>query len=109
MRVAVARTGLTPRQIRYYEDQGLLHPQRTKGGQRLYSPEELDLLMQIRAWMEEGASLSEVRTRLLQGRAGGPSRRAEVPARLTSLYPVSNRAELERVLRQEEEEEEGEA
>jgi MerR family glutamine synthetase transcriptional repressor len=104
MRVAVAETGLTPRQIRYYEDQGLLHPQRTKGGQRLFSPEELDLLRRIRTWMEEGDSLQEVRLKLLQAGAGAPSPRAEVSARLTSLYPVSNRAELERVLRREEEE-----
>lgn len=107
MRVAVAKTGLTPRQIRYYEDQGLLRPERTKGGQRLYSPEEVELLRQIRTWMSEGASLDMIRARLFAGKATATAERVSRPPRLTSLYPVSNRAELERVLSREEEEEEG--
>jgi MerR family glutamine synthetase transcriptional repressor len=104
MRVAAAQSGLTPRQIRYYEDQGLLHPARTKGGQRLYTAEEVELLRQIRVWMAEGDSLEDVRARLASHKAPGHAPRPERPARLTSLYPVSNRAELERVLSEEEEE-----
>jgi MerR family glutamine synthetase transcriptional repressor len=106
MRVAVQQSGLTPRQIRYYEDQGLLHPMRTKGGQRLYTAEEVELLRQIRIWMAEGSTLEAVRQRLRRAPAEAESERPERPPRLTSLYPVSNRAELERVLSAEEEEDE---
>ena len=41
-------TGLTKRTIRYYEEIGLLTPpQRTNGGMRLYTREEIDRLKQI--------------------------------------------------------------
>lgn len=55
-------TGLTARQIRYYEKAGLISPGRTRGGHRLYSQENVDVLLQIRSLRENGfASLESVR------------------------------------------------
>lgn len=42
------RTGLSRANIRYYEDEGLLHPPRRENGYRDYGPEELDALLRIR-------------------------------------------------------------
>ena len=41
-------TELTPRQIRYYEEQGLIKPARTKGNQRLFSFNDVDRLLESR-------------------------------------------------------------
>lgn len=103
-------TGLTARQIRYYESKELLRPQRTPGRQRLYSATEVERLKEIKELMARGFMLEDVRAQLerraareamqAQTRAGGSPLLAEVPPRLardmrlTSLYPVSNRAVL---------------
>ena len=103
-------TGLTERQIRYYESQGLVSPRRTPGRQRLYGPQEVARLQQIRRLLDEGHTLHSVRRALAQQR---PSTQAESDVRsrllagqaLRSLYPVSNRAELERMISEHDEEE----
>lgn len=58
----VARlTGLTPRQIRYYEQAGLLRPARTPGGHRLYSEDDVVRLLEIRRLMQLGQSVQGIR------------------------------------------------
>ncbi|TCS93814.1 MerR family transcriptional regulator [Hazenella coriacea] len=59
-------TELTPRQIRYYEQQGLINPARTEGNQRLFSFHDVDRLLQIKAWMEKGINVAGVKEMLLQ-------------------------------------------
>lgn len=45
-------TDLTARQIRYYEDQGLIQPERTAGNRRMYSLNDMDRLLEIKDfWM----------------------------------------------------------
>ena len=39
-------TDLTARQIRYYEDQGLISPDRTEGNRRMYSLDDMDRLLE---------------------------------------------------------------
>ncbi len=101
--------GLTARQIRYYESNGLISPQRTEGRQRLYSDAEVEQLKEIKALMERGMSLQTVKTVLANRAAGGgapPFSERKLrfgppdPARLagqkplTSIYPITNRAAL---------------
>lgn len=57
-------TGLTERQIRYYEEQGLVAPRRTAGGQRLYSPADVERLLRIKLLLHRGKTLEEVRRAL---------------------------------------------
>lgn len=45
---AAARTGWSPRMLRYLEHQGLVVPSRTSGGFRLYGPREIDRLQALR-------------------------------------------------------------
>jgi len=58
-----ARTGLTKRTLRYYEEIGLLAPpSRTEGGYRLYSEDDVQRLMRIKRLRDlMGFSLSEIR------------------------------------------------
>jgi DNA-binding transcriptional MerR regulator len=36
------KTGVSPRALRYYEERGLLHPQRSASGQRIYDEQDVD-------------------------------------------------------------------
>ena len=58
-----ARTGLTKRTLRYYEEIGLLPaPTRTEGGYRLYSEADVQQLLRIKRLKELlGFSLAEIR------------------------------------------------
>ena len=57
-------TGLSARKIRYYEAMGLITPSRTPGNQRLYSPADVDRLLEIKRLLAEGLNLQGVRARL---------------------------------------------
>jgi len=57
-------TGLTDRQIRYYEQVGLLRPGRTEGRRRMYSQQEVELLAKIKAEMLRGLRTDEIRRHL---------------------------------------------
>lgn len=54
-------TGLSVRQIRYYEERRLIVPERTKGGTRKYSFEDVDALVEIANKMEDGMQTYEIR------------------------------------------------
>jgi MerR family transcriptional regulator, repressor of the yfmOP operon len=58
-----ARTGLTKRTLRYYEEIGLLEPStRTEGGYRLYSEADIEHLERIKRLRDLlGFSLAEIR------------------------------------------------
>src|SRR5215471_590834 len=63
------KTGLTVDAIRFYEKQRLIRPaQRTEGGFRLFSGQDLEHIQFIRRAQELGFSLNEIRELLaLQG------------------------------------------
>lgn len=54
-------TDLTARQIRYYEEQGLLTPDRTSSNRRLYSLNDMDVLLEIKDFLDEGLTISEIK------------------------------------------------
>lgn len=105
-------TGLTARQIRYYETKGLVEPSRTRGNQRLYTPRQVERLVSIRKLMAEGYSLRSI-TELLaeEDRQASIDRIEDYPATermarhgLRSLYPVSDAARLQRMIDRREDE-----
>lgn len=57
-------TGLSERQIRYYEERKLIFPERTKNGNRKYSFFDVERLMDIANKREEGVSTNEIRHEL---------------------------------------------
>jgi MerR family transcriptional regulator, glutamine synthetase repressor len=54
-------TELTARQIRYYEEHGLIYPARTTGNQRLFSFNDVDRLLEIKELIDQGINLSGVK------------------------------------------------
>ena len=60
IRDVVARTGLTERAIRHYERLGLIKPDRSAAGQRLFGAEALRALASVRILKRTGFSLAEI-------------------------------------------------
>lgn len=58
--VAAELAGVHPQTLRAYEQKGLLTPQRTSGGTRMYSQADLDHLTLINELTEEGINLAGV-------------------------------------------------
>jgi MerR family transcriptional regulator, global nitrogen regulator len=54
-------TGLSERKIRYYEERGLIFPERSKRGTRKYSFSDVELLIEIANKREEGVQTSEIK------------------------------------------------
>jgi MerR family redox-sensitive transcriptional activator SoxR len=66
-----ARSGLAHSALRFYEDEGLIHSERTAGNQRRFPRAELRRVAFIRAAQQVGLSLDEIRDalhRLPEGR-----------------------------------------
>ena len=59
-------TGLSERQIRYYEERKLVFPERSSGGTRKYSFSDIELLMDIANKMEDGNQTFEIRKEMLR-------------------------------------------
>ncbi|AHI22239.1 MerR family transcriptional regulator [Corynebacterium vitaeruminis] len=58
------RTGTTTRQLRYYEEQGLLEPSRTVSNYRDYDESTIQTVRQIRVLVESGIPTRVVRSML---------------------------------------------
>ncbi|MBF6088452.1 MerR family transcriptional regulator [Nocardia cyriacigeorgica] len=56
-----ARTGVSRRLLRYYEEQGLLSASRTAGGYRDYGPEAVLVVRQVRALLRAGLSTAIIK------------------------------------------------
>lgn len=54
-------TLLTDRQIRYYEQHELITPKRGKGGQRRFSLNDIDRLLQIKDYLDAGDSTADIK------------------------------------------------
>ena len=57
-------TGSTPRQLRYYEEKGLIASDRSSNGYRSYSEDMVDQIQQIRCLLDSGFN-TELIARLL--------------------------------------------
>lgn len=54
-------TSLTARQIRYYEEQELIFPKRSDGNRRLYSLTDIDRLLEIKDYLDDGLNMAGIR------------------------------------------------
>ena len=59
-------TGLSERQIRYYEERKLIFPARSNGGSRKYSFTDIELLMEIAEKIEDGIQTFEIRQEMIR-------------------------------------------
>jgi len=55
------RTGVPARMLRYYEDQDLLHPERTDNGYRWYGEAAVYRVQQIRGLLDSGLTTEIIR------------------------------------------------
>lgn len=55
------RTGVSARLLRYYEEQGLVRPDRTPSGQRVYSIESVHRVALIRRLLAAGLGTERIR------------------------------------------------
>lgn len=106
-------TGLTKRQIRYYETKDLISPTRSKGNQRLYSISEVQTLRAIKDLQTKGLTLEgishilransqtikrERREILPQLEYDSLSELVNKKQSLTSVFPVNNQHILNQLL-----------
>ncbi|KXG76548.1 HTH-type transcriptional regulator GlnR [Fervidicola ferrireducens] len=96
------KTGLSARQIRYYESMGLISPARTSGGQRRYTDGDILRLIRIKQMKDSGFDLKSIKEKIqifernLQELSVDDI--SSERAVLSSLFPVSNRAVLMKLL-----------
>ncbi len=58
--VAAELVSMDPQSLRLYERRGLIEPQRTEGGTRRYSADDLDRLRRISALLQDGLNLAGI-------------------------------------------------
>ena len=120
-------TDLSGRQIRYYEEADLIKPARTEGNQRIYSENDIEKLKKIKDLLAEGMKIAGIKKQLgtAQEDQAEKSKKTEEAKKvvkkaydgrpldkfnrggdkgLSSLYPVSNRAQLVKILKQKQSE-----
>ncbi|MGT2934533.1 MerR family transcriptional regulator [Streptococcus castoreus] len=59
--VVMKLTDLSARQIRYYEDQELIKPERTEGNRRMFSLNDMDRLLEIKDFLAEGFNIAAIK------------------------------------------------
>lgn len=103
MKETKEKTGLSSRQIRYYDQQDLIFPARSSGNQRLFSENDIKRLVKIKDLLAAGNSIETVHSKLKvpefeQDLKVGSDYDDHFDyysdVDLDSLYPVSNRSEL---------------
>ena len=61
IRTVITLTGLSARQIRYYESQGLILPDRSTSNHRLYSLDNIDRLLLIKDYLDSGMTIDNIK------------------------------------------------
>ena len=89
--------GLSARQVRYYEEVGLVVPARTKGRQRLYSAADVEALVRVKSLIDTGRTVEQVKELLKSEEEweGDLQVLLKQQGEARSLYPVDA---LDRVL-----------
>lgn len=54
-------TDLSARQIRYYEEQDLIDPIRNEGNRRMYSLNNIDVLLEIKDYLSDGINMAGIK------------------------------------------------
>ena len=83
--VAAEMVSMEIQNLRVYERRGLVAPDRTPGGSRLYSPDDIDRLNRVRELLADGLNLVgiahvlalEARVQVLEERLHGQARSAD--------------------------------
>ncbi|MRI68139.1 MerR family transcriptional regulator [Gracilibacillus thailandensis] len=57
-------TKLSGRQIRYYEEQGLISPARNEGNRRMFSLQDIERLKRIKELIDQGINIAGIKAML---------------------------------------------
>ncbi|EAZ87310.1 MerR family transcriptional regulator [Lysinibacillus sp. FSL R7-0073] len=61
MSIVMQLTELSARQIRYYEEHHLIEPHRTEGNRRMFSLNDVDTLLEIKDYLEQGMNMAKIK------------------------------------------------
>ncbi|MEV6058795.1 MerR family transcriptional regulator [Nocardia asteroides] len=86
------RCGVSTRLLRYYEEQGLLHPDRDPNGYRSYPEASVAAVAKIRELLAAGLTTDDIAQLLPCAESDGPVQACEMSVRIMS----ERTAELER-------------
>ncbi|MFC4617435.1 MerR family transcriptional regulator [Camelliibacillus cellulosilyticus] len=92
-------TGLSARQIRYYEEHHLILPERSKGGRRQFSFNDVERLLEIKALLEKGVNLAGIKHVL--GLKAADKVDLAVENQMTPVKPDLTDDDVMKLLRQE--------
>jgi MerR family transcriptional regulator, global nitrogen regulator len=83
-------TGLSERQIRYYEERKLIFPDRTPGGSRRYSFADVEELVEIANKIEDGVQTYEIRQEMIREkkRTDEEARKKMIQGQLNARFGV---------------------
>ena len=87
-------TDLSARQIRYYEEQQLVVPQRTEGNHRMYSLNDVDRLLEIKDLLHDGFNIAGIKRVYAEQERKRQQQQAKLQQSLSD-------DEMRRILRQE--------
>ncbi|MFC6165172.1 MerR family transcriptional regulator [Lactiplantibacillus dongliensis] len=74
---------LTARQIRYYEEQGLSHPERNAGNRRMFSLNDVDRLLEIKDYLADGINIAGIKEIYAQQQQKAEQQAADLARPLT--------------------------
>ncbi|UJF25737.1 MerR family transcriptional regulator [Planococcus sp. 107-1] len=90
--IVMQLTELTARQIRYYEEHGLISPARTEGNKRMFSLNDVDTLLEIKDYLDQGLNMAGIKKIYAM---------KSVPVNVTAEPKTLTDTELRRILREE--------
>jgi MerR family transcriptional regulator, glutamine synthetase repressor len=96
--IVMQLTELSARQIRYYEEHGLISPARTEGNRRLFSFNDVDRLLEIKDLIEQGVNLAGIKQIFA---ARQPLQQSNEPVVEKATKPDLSDEELRKLLRAE--------
>ncbi|MCP3761117.1 MerR family transcriptional regulator [Domibacillus sp. A3M-37] len=83
-------TGLSERQIRYYEERQLIFPDRSQRGTRKYSFGDVETLMDIANQMEDGVRTFEIRQEMKKKPDQEKLKRSMIKGQLNARFGIQN-------------------
>ncbi|WP_259425542.1 MerR family transcriptional regulator [Bacillus velezensis] len=78
--IVMQLTELSARQIRYYEENGLIFPARSEGNRRLFSFHDVDKLLEIKNLIEQGVNMAGIK-QILDKASAEPEEKSEKTAK----------------------------
>ncbi|AKL84516.1 MerR family transcriptional regulator [Bacillus atrophaeus] len=97
--IVMQLTELSARQIRYYEENGLIFPARSEGNRRLFSFHDVDKLLEIKHLIEQGVNMAGIK-QILAKASAEPEEKQDEKTKKPMKHDLSD-DELRKLLKNE--------